>query len=282
MERKGILGEPLQKRIRSTEYLIQLSSSSTIKTSNTFVLRTAPWPEQCRDKPEIMENTEGLPSHYHFFASLIDSLSGRAPPRQAGASNDDAVYREQGDAAREHNRRKLLLTLHVLFPSLLLPALDLLDRDLVTKICLGPEDSDISQDGPAGTMPLYVVRSVASTVSGKRHRSRMGADSAVAHSYEVRLASWNCTCASFTFEAFPPVPSARMDTLAATPAVRDYETSDVWWSGDLSVDGMTEDAPCCKHLLACLLVERRITSQEDFLRTRHVTKDELAGLIAGI
>jgi hypothetical protein len=236
-----------------------------------------------------MENPEGLPSHYHFFTSLINSLSSRAPPQQASISNDDAttnttIVGEEETKAKEHNRRKLLLTLHVLFPTLLLPALDLLDRHLVTRIRLGGSpaaDSGNSQDGPAGTMtPLYVVRSVASTMSSGKRRPRP--DSVASRSYLVRLAAWNCTCAGFTLDAFPPVPSVRVDSSASAAAGPEDETSDWWWSGGLSNDGMAEDAPCCKHLLACLLAERQVTTREGYLQTRDVTKDELAGLIAGI
>lgn len=236
-----------------------------------------------------MENPEGLPSHYRFFTSLIDSLSNRAPPQQA--SNDDARTTATTDreelTAKEHNRRKLLLTLHVLFPSLLLPALDLLDRNLVTRIRLGPAGSDVSQDGPAGTMPLYVVRSVASTISSNKRRPRTGGADllAAARSYVVRLASWNCTCASFTFDAFPPMPTARAGAASASASAaagRENASPESWSSGGLSLDGMTGDAPCCKHLLACLLAERWVSSHEGFLQTRHVTKDELAGLVAGV
>jgi hypothetical protein len=55
---------------------------------------------------------------------------------------------------------------------------------------------------------------------------------------------------------------------------------DISWSGGLSLDGMTEDMPCCKHLLACLLAERWAVEHQDYVVTRHVTREELAGIVA--
>ncbi|KAI0101921.1 hypothetical protein GGR51DRAFT_528945 [Nemania sp. FL0031] len=130
--------------------------------------------------------------------------------------------------------RPLLTTLHVLYPSTLLPALDLLDRRLVTRVILkqdtthtqhlttiqadqsrmintGQEDLDI----PAKTEdvippPLYhLVRSA----QPHSHRRQQTASSAV-QTYIVRLSSWNCTCAAFAFAAFPPLPST---TFSSTP-----------------------------------------------------------------
>ena len=95
----------------------------------------------------------------------------------------------------------------------------------------------------------------------------------VTRTYIVRLASWNCTCASFAFDAFPPAKSAY-------GTGHEDGAMDTSWSGGLSLDGMTEDMPCCKHLLACLLAERWAVEHEDYVVTRHVTRDELAGIVA--
>ncbi|CAI4219692.1 unnamed protein product [Parascedosporium putredinis] len=112
--------------------------------------------------------------------------------------------------------RHIISTLHVLFPSLLLPALDLLDRDLVRRVVVvaastpvrGRNDDD--DDGGSGTEEddrtvekdveqaregTYIVRSLVSTMGGKRR--------AQAKSYLVLLTAWSCTCPAFIFDALP-------------------------------------------------------------------------------
>ncbi|KAI0406935.1 hypothetical protein F4802DRAFT_60457 [Xylaria palmicola] len=128
--------------------------------------------------------------------------------------------------------RSILTTLHVLYPSTLLPALDLLDRRLVTRVILkqntarhpshvqtvddlpissekgdlpGGGDSDIlGEQDDDGPRPLYHLVRSAQPQSHRRHH----APTAGGQVYVVRLESWNCTCAAFAFAAFPPLPSS--------------------------------------------------------------------------
>lgn len=212
-----------------------------------------------------MDDTQSLPSHRQFFNSLLDSVS-HEPSAHPGGSNSNNDVEASDQSAHEHNRRKLLLTLHVLFPNLLLPALDVLDRKLVTRIFL--ELAQGSTQRPAnGSTPLYVVKSMASTLKRRQQRDL------ASRSYVVRLGAWNCTCASFTLDAFPPVPRR-------TVAGSENEGQDRWQSGGLSLDGLSESAPCCKHLLACLLAERWETLQDNRVTTRYISRDELAGIIS--
>ena len=79
-----------------------------------------------------------LPSSRHFATQLLDSLA--APP-----SIDQAAVNANANANPLNNvsdaTRKQLLSLQVLFPNEFVPALDLLDRRLVTRfrICDGEE-----------------------------------------------------------------------------------------------------------------------------------------------
>jgi hypothetical protein len=82
-----------------------------------------------------------LPQPRHFLTSLINAISDiplsqpqPQPHRHHEASNPLKAV--------PHSYRPLLTTLHVLFPTLLLPALDLLDRRLVTRLWLVPKRSD--------------------------------------------------------------------------------------------------------------------------------------------
>jgi hypothetical protein len=216
-----------------------------------------------------MENEDDLPSHRRLLTSLIDSLSSEQPPPPQGnsESEQDVHGSDTRTVAVSRNRHKLLLTLHVLFPLLLLPALDLLDRKLVTRIYRNTPSPP--QDDVRKTPPLYIVKSIASTLGRRRQQRDL-----VTRTYVVRLAAWNCTCASFAFDAFPPSKPTYSTSYG------DEEAMDISWSGGLSLDGMTEDMPCCKHLLACLLAERWAVEHQNYVVTRHVTRDELAGIVA--
>jgi len=87
-----------------------------------------------------------LPSSRHFVTQLLDSLA--APP-----SIDQAAVNANANANPLNNvsdaTRKQLLSLQVLFPNEFVPALDLLDRRLVTRfhIC---DESELAARATAG------------------------------------------------------------------------------------------------------------------------------------
>jgi hypothetical protein len=137
-------------------------------------------------------------------------------------------------------KRALLMTLHVLIPQpVLLQALDLLDRGLVSKVIWYAEESTVStrpkprdvnsttshhheeperQEGvttqcfppiPSSSSPptrtLYQVRSSSSSTA---HTSKSRYKDASAYSSQnksciVNLEAWSCGCAAFAFSAFP-------------------------------------------------------------------------------
>ncbi|KAK8086477.1 hypothetical protein PG994_001451 [Apiospora phragmitis] len=131
----------------------------------------------------------------------------------------------------------LLATLHTLYPNVLLPALDLLDRRLVTRII--PVHNDVAAatatgvpaqpdaligeereaEGEANVTPgeekektheepnfFYLVRSAQQP----SRRGRRAAEAALNEggggagpTYVVQTRAWNCSCAAFAFSAFP-------------------------------------------------------------------------------
>ncbi|KAK0508108.1 hypothetical protein JMJ35_009192 [Cladonia borealis] len=131
--------------------------------------------------------------------------------------------------------RSPFLTLHALFPTLLLPALDLLDRRLLTRFILNPpkpqpqnaEEPTIAANpnnnnapqshSAAGTNKseiekkrrIRIIYYALSTTSTTSH-SRRAADPTT--HYEIRPQAWSCTCPAFAFAAYnnnnpPPSPS---------------------------------------------------------------------------
>ncbi|KAH7146546.1 hypothetical protein EDB81DRAFT_759782 [Dactylonectria macrodidyma] len=241
---------------------------------------------------------ESLPSHRQFLTALINSISGIAPP----ATDPNATLSPAHSSplqALTQAQRPLLLTLHVLFPNLLLQALDLLDRGLVARLRRRTEkaggsdapggDADtggVAASGPgsrdeqhsaaagAGDGDVFVVRSLVTTLT---RRSRDAALSA--QRYIVHLDVWNCTCAGFTFDAFPSHPS--------DPSEHDTAPQPLgqWSFGGMSLDGLGESVghvPCCKHLLACLLVERWPGMLDQYIEDRNPSREEMAGIFAGV
>ncbi|KAI0457315.1 hypothetical protein F5B21DRAFT_465047 [Xylaria acuta] len=227
-----------------------------------------------------------LPTPRDILTSLISSLpsipiadhatatasSHRSSNQHAGASPSTNPFRLIPPAYRS-----ILTTLHVLYPSTLLPALDLLDRRLVTRVILKQQDaaqqptniqdvtmtsaqepqaaggfSNTQEDNNNKPPPLYhLVRSAQPQSHRRQHSTSSGG-----RVYIVRLESWNCTCAAFAFSAFPPLPSPTFSSASEpgyliSPALdpqeegkddddamsSDEDTARTWEFGGLSADG---------------------------------------------
>lgn len=197
-----------------------------------------------------------LPSHRTLLTALITNLS--QPPTSP------------------LNHRKLLLTLHVIFPRILLPALDLLDRNLITeyttpqpptqKIPLDTKTHQPNTTTSHSNAPharLHIIRSLASTLPRKDPKT-----------YLIHLDAWSCSCPSFVLETFSGSGDGDIPTSSETN----------WSFGGLSgekVGVAGERLPCCKHLLACLLADRWEAFGE-YVTKKQCTTNELAGLVAGI
>lgn len=214
-----------------------------------------------------------LPSPLEFLSSLFNSSTSPT------TSNGHPLSSET---------KPILLTLHCLFTSDLLPALDLLDRRLVTRFVLEPVtspvgDSDrhgleeplLSQQGKSeGRAVVYYVRS-------SQQRSRYGTTAeATGINYEVRLQAWNCSCPAFAFAAFGPQDEDTQENLG-----NEDEEDDDGEVGRMKhrFGGLASgerELPACKHLLACLLVEMG-GGMGDFANHRVVGREEMAGWAAG-
>ncbi|KAL2041623.1 hypothetical protein N7G274_005407 [Stereocaulon virgatum] len=148
------------------------------------------------------------------------------------------TFKAQADTALDLASKPTLLTLHAIFPSLLLPALDLLDRRLVTRFVLeeGPGAHNAEDSGEETTLEghegrevavgqrqrvVYYVKSNASSHSDRRPRYAKTADIGSTH-YEVRPLAWSCTCAAFAFSAYN-VPSTFSPSYASYEHLSDYD-----------------------------------------------------------
>ena len=190
--------------------------------------------------------------------------------------------------------RQRILTLHVLFPSLVLPALDLLDRNLVKRVALISESrncdgvssrttkhaqepmpdfggTDFSNLPLSSEMehPVYLVHIVE---SGSKRTTTADVDNR-STVYTVQLAAWSCTCAEFTLDKFGEGDRKDIQDLDSAAGSEGQV-----YSGQPSDVG-PDDArvPCCKHLLACFLAENwNLLSRET--ASSVLTESEMASL----
>lgn len=187
--------------------------------------------------------------------------------------------------------KSLLLTLHCLFPSEFLPALDLLDRQLVRRyISVLPStplageavvESLRSQHDQGHRHPdRAVVYYVRSSQQRTRHQAASRHD-ALGASYEVRTRAWNCTCPAFALAAFAGQTSRGLDWdrdggsghVESGQEGDDDGTQCNEWLGGLALGSQV---PICKHLLACVLVER-CRGLDEYVETTTIGKAEMAG-----
>jgi hypothetical protein len=245
-----------------------------------------------------------LPQSRAFVTSLITSLNPSTTPAAPPIPPTTNPLKQASPADRS-----VLLTLHVLYPNELLSALDLLDRELVTRLVPLPkipppisehvnqpaQDANIEQGTSTALedqnidlahtkqdfkSSIYYVRSAQQTTSNSRFRDPVASTT----HYEVRTSPWSCSCPAFIFSAFPAKTSeneGQEDGHAGIEEGSDHavtvEAGEEWMVGGLSLG---EDAPMCKHLLACVLAERGGLFG-GFVKTREVSVEELAGWAAG-
>lgn len=217
-----------------------------------------------------------LPNPRQVLSSLLAQL-------QQGAVSGDTSSNPLKDAPDEI--RKILLTIHVIYPNELLPALDLLDRRLLTRFTIKPWTTS-AKEGPASDVQahrqpsLYIVRSAQQSRTPTTARSY----DPIATHYEVRPVAWNCSCPAFAFAAFP-----------ASNAIACHQpgAEAVGWSGGgmgqevenepMGFGGLSRGIgapPVCKHLLACVLAEH-CTMFKGFVEEAEVSDEEIAGWCAG-
>jgi hypothetical protein len=133
---------------------------------------------------------------------------------------------------------------------------------------------------------VYYVR------SAQQRSSRFSTSYDSTTSYEVRLTAWNCSCPAFAFAAFPSAIPTTVPGPSRIPHFEDEEGV-VWHMGQETAergDGEEEwtfggvslgtTTPVCKHLLACVLVER-VGMFANHVEEEDVSWEEAAGWAAG-
>ncbi|EPE36300.1 hypothetical protein GLAREA_05638 [Glarea lozoyensis ATCC 20868] len=215
-----------------------------------------------------------LPTPRQLITNLINTLteSPQTPPPQIQSTNTNPLKH------LPPSHRKILSTLHVLLPpGMLLQALDLLDRGLVTRVM--QTTSELPSQEPTSENQRALERQERNeiyTVSSSQPQKRFS--SSTTQIYHVRLEAWNCTCAAFTFSAFPSY-GATIKPWEHPPhnsnGAEEKMERDGWEFGGLSQD---EGVVVCKHLLACLLVERWGDVLGGMVKERRVGREEMAGL----
>ncbi|KAF1363805.1 hypothetical protein EJ07DRAFT_100613 [Lizonia empirigonia] len=234
------------------------------------------------------------PTPRDFVTQLLNSLPSLPVHDTAANPLNDAP----------ESVKQQLLSLQVLFPNEFLPALDLLDRKLITRFRIGIEEpaSTASENGATATSSTHMQHNDSPNTSvhtdtvyyvrsAQQRSSRFSTSYDSTISYEVRLRAWNCTCPAFAFAAFPSIhPEPPSPTCA--PHSAPTETTDLlgtdadakgasmeWVFGGASLgEGMP---PVCKHLLACVLAERCRDVFGECVEERRVAIETAAGWAAG-
>ncbi|KAI9788785.1 MAG: hypothetical protein M1816_006566 [Peltula sp. TS41687] len=227
---------------------------------------------------------EHLPSPRTF----LDSLFAQLPREDAPATNQPQDVPEPScrlKALTGHDKR-LFVTLHCLFPNDLLPALDLLDRQLVTRLVVSAQHPDGQQQHEDATS-VYYVRS-AQAPSRSRYQSGPSNHATTGQHYEVRLRAWNCSCPAFTFAAFGNISSdddnVNISLLLEEGSDEAAAAAHPCGFGGLRrrlLGGEPVAVPMCKHLMACLLAEQCQGLLGGYVAKNTVSKEELAGWAAG-
>jgi hypothetical protein len=166
----------------------------------------------------------------------------------------------------------------------------------------GHDDDGAGHDsGRIVSQSLYLVRSAQASNQRQygHYRRRSGSSGAqpspgryisdVTNQYIVWLDPWNCSCAAFAFSAFPASLSGNLETeyhvQRSYGDLKGSAEEDEWSFGGLSADGTAngaENAPCCKHLLACVLAERCGAVFGGYVKAVEVGREEMAGLAANV
>ncbi|GAB7365027.1 hypothetical protein MBLNU230_g5808t1 [Neophaeotheca triangularis] len=237
------------------------------------------------DQQTESSTVDNLPTSRAMLTSLINSINTANSP-QTQTNDHEPPTQTQNPLKSSPHLKPIFLTLHVLFPNDLLPALDLLDRGLVTTLIPSPPNQETPKppeqhNQPAPTQPehppstqpsntlLYHVRSARPQPSTSRHHP---SHDPITPTYEVRLSAWSCSCPAFAFAAFPATPNTEPEAEATVTS-----------EGGFAFGGLARggDAPVCKHLLACVLAAFGGEAFASGVERRVVGLGELAGWGAG-
>jgi hypothetical protein len=226
-----------------------------------------------------MADSASLPSTRDLLTALISTIATSTQHEQGSAN-------PLSDASP--NTKSALLTLHTLFPNDLLPALELLDRGLVTRFVLAsdsnksPEQTEHTQTHPSEKPHTKRKQTIAYYVRTAQKPSSRSRAAQATTSYEVHLTVWSCSCPAFAFAAFPAnLPS---DGSVDSTTMGQDEAADGDWFRETGwrFGGLTRgnDVPACKHLLACMITEK-CRGFARLVEEKEVGLEEVAGWAAG-
>jgi hypothetical protein len=223
------------------------------------------------------------------LTDVFNELSHLTPQEQPEAANSssNAHHEHRGLLSKLSPTdldqcRSILLTLHVLFPLELLPALDLLDRKLVTRFVanLSTAAAGTDHSSPIGNAvdvqasEVFYIRSasVSTQYNPRQRHSNAGSTPML---YEVRLDSWNCTCPAFTVSTFQCLNvDGNNPTVGKTEASLARHTSEDWIFGGVAARRSVK-GPSCKHMLAAVLAKVAPALFSDSIPERVVTREEI-------
>jgi hypothetical protein len=170
----------------------------------------------------------------------------------------------------------------------LLPALDLLDRGLVTRFVLAsdsnkpPEQAEHAQASHSELNDAGRKQTIAYYVRTAQKPSSRSRAAQATTSYEVHLTAWSCSCPAFAFAAFPA--SLPLDNSVGYTAMEQDEAAEGDWFRETGwrFGGLTRgnDVPTCKHLLACMIAEK-CGGFARLVEEKEVGVEEAAGWAAG-
>jgi hypothetical protein len=220
------------------------------------------------------------------FPSARDLLTGLISTIATSTQHEQGSANPLSDASP--NTKSALLTLHTLFPNDLLPALDLLDRGLVTRFVLAsdsatsPEQAEHTQAKSSEEPHRERKQTIAYYVRTVQKPSSRSRAAQATTSYEVHLTAWSCSCPAFAFAAFPAnMPS---DGSVGYTMMEEDEAADGDWFRETGwrFGGLTRDndVPACKHLLACMIAEK-CGGFARLVEEKEVGLEEVAGWAAG-
>jgi hypothetical protein len=183
-----------------------------------------------------------LPNTRQLLTSLVNTLTTTTTsPQHSNLVNEPYSGLSNPLKNLPQSQRALLTTLHVLFPPpMLLQALDLLDRGLITRLVektinMGEENSAGQEAGEESRQAVFPPQAnihlppvprpsnaEAPSFGGKddskgernsvyqvrssqppKSRFRDSAAATGSNIYTVRLEAWNCSCAAFAYSAYP-------------------------------------------------------------------------------
>lgn len=247
--------------------------------------------------------------------SVVTAILTRLAAIDVSAKPSEGFLTEDGDESREPKlstlspeaqrlARPLLVALHFLFPHEFLPALDILDRRLIR--CLRVQDSESMVDAMLldrkqptfnGAEVLYVQSASSQHEHGHYIRGATASTNTLTKQfYEVRLDSWNCSCAAFaqsslqahlseeggnkrTNENIAQIGNELGAQLSLAPGlVDDWDST---FGGHKMCSSHDMAVPICKHILAAAVGKAVPSMFGGGIDARTVNVDGVAGMAAG-